>query len=757
MIRQAEKYYQQGCSLQREGYWQLAINAYATAIALNSDCVAAYYNLGVIYAQRGEIDKSLAMYRRVIERQPENLAAYNNLASLLVQLNRLDEASAIYQQAVNFAPDSAILYNNLAQVFFQQNEFAQALEAFRQAIELHPTMSQAHHNLGLFWLQQRNYAAAVQSFLTVIELEPTRKIYTDCAVALIAQNEWQAAMDYLRLAIENQSLFLQKFCHQAKQLSPSNSLNCAKLACAKFLQGLQAKDAITQLCLYLAEVYYHLGNSLSAYGSIHSAQWQYEKALQLNPNFSELYLRLGNTLVKQDRQAAALAIYHLGLLVAPEDAGIHYHLGKLLEQNKQPEEAIKHYEEVIEQQNKFKQNLPKIYQFKSVNHLNQLQGIYPRAQDWVVNCRSKGSKFQFNYQEVDWLVDSTPPQSFSPSQALAPPSRYQANLDCGGVTCSACMSQLIKSFQPLQLEPGVYFISNKYLPKIPFHPTFSLTMTQARAWVAPQLNDWQICHSIALITPDNYLLADLSRHYPWYLPGCQKHNLTQHQFFQLEALPPLTQIPGRVAMMSTLSGHVYYHWMIDLLPRFEILRRSGKDLEQIDWFVVNSQIQPFQAETLQCLGIPPEKILSSDEYPYIQAEEMIIPSFPGHLDWVAAPTIAYLRQLFLLPQSRQLFKPSRIYVTRQGAKYRQIINSQELEALLSYYGFVTICLENYSVKEQASLFAAAEVIVAAHGGALTNTVFCQPETTIIEIFSPNYLRSDYWMISQLNSLRHYYI
>jgi capsular polysaccharide biosynthesis protein len=52
-----------------------------------------------------------------------------------------------------------------------------------------------------------------------------------------------------------------------------------------------------------------------------------------------------------------------------------------------------------------------------------------------------------------------------------------------------------------------------------------------------------------------------------------------------------------------------------------------------------------------------------------------------------------------------------------------------------------------SVSEQARLFAQAEVIVAPHGGALTNLVFCQPLTKVVELFPPGYTPVCFWTIT----------
>jgi capsular polysaccharide biosynthesis protein len=99
----------------------------------------------------------------------------------------------------------------------------------------------------------------------------------------------------------------------------------------------------------------------------------------------------------------------------------------------------------------------------------------------------------------------------------------------------------------------------------------------------------------------------------------------------------------------------------------------------------------------------------------------------------------------------------RIYITRQNATNRRIINEREVRDLLSQFGFQCVALESLSVMEQAALLAKAEVIVAPHGGGLTNTVFCQPGTKVIEIFSPQYVYVCYWLISNLVELDYYYL
>ncbi len=63
-----------------------------------------------------------------------------------------------------------------------------------------------------------------------------------------------------------------------------------------------------------------------------------------------------------------------------------------------------------------------------------------------------------------------------------------------------------------------------------------------------------------------------------------------------------------------------------------------------------------------------------------------------------------------------------------------------------------------SVKEQVKLFAEAELVVAAHGAALTNLVFCSPGTRIVELFPPDYVNVCFWALStQVDGLEYRYL
>jgi len=261
----------------------------------------------------------------------------------------------------------------------------------------------------------------------------------------------------------------------------------------------------------------------------------------------------------------------------------------------------------------------------------------------------------------------------------------------------------------------------------------------------------------SIISPDDGLIADISTEFTTehskFIPDRHKHSI-----FRQFKLPPVSHVKGTVAALSVSYGDVYYHWMLDLLPRIELLRRNNIDLNQIDKFVVNATTTKFQKETLALLGIPETKLIcSQNDLPlHIQADRLIVPSLPrdrgGSMPKWACD---FLKNEFLRSSDNQLPGLERIYISRGDAQHRRVINEAKLISFLTEFGFKTVTLNAMSVVEQALLFSQAKVIVSPHGAGLTNIVFCNPNTKVIEFFSPNYLHPGYWRLSNQVGLEYY--
>ncbi|MBI2352877.1 glycosyltransferase family 61 protein [Candidatus Dependentiae bacterium] len=230
------------------------------------------------------------------------------------------------------------------------------------------------------------------------------------------------------------------------------------------------------------------------------------------------------------------------------------------------------------------------------------------------------------------------------------------------------------------------------------------------------------------------------------------------------------RIFGRVAVLTRIGTDVYGHWLVDVLGRLEILRKQNIEY---DWLYVPYD-QPYMRETLALLGVDFSKVITPyDDNFYIQADELIVPSLtirrikasnelhfcPYHpcTFYCAAWNIFFLRNSFLPRAKELLFEkpfPKKVFISRKDASTRKMLNEDQIFALFEPMGFVRVLMSQLTFLEQVALFQNAQIVVAAHGSCLTNLVFCNQGTKVIEIFQ-NQFDSGFWQLSDQLQLQHY--
>ncbi|MGL5082656.1 MAG: tetratricopeptide repeat protein [Microcoleaceae cyanobacterium] len=812
-----ELYYALGEALHKKGEFVESIQYYQQAIAHNSQYILPYLGWAIVLNEQGNIDAAITLLKQTITQIPTATAAYNTLGCLLLKQDQLIEAQTVLEQALAQQPHWVILHNNLGQVFAAQGKTGQAITAYQNAIKLQPDLTLAYSNLAKLWQRQNQHCVAVGYFQKVIELEPESKLaYSDCANSLLMQGKFAEAMPYLKQAVVLEPKFVEAYYQQFGAVSISEAaddeLLMAQITCAQFLRILHQSNftqsnfnnsnsnleqvTITQLptsepvssdpessrlCQLLAKTYFHLGNTLAQYEEFERGIFYYQKALYIQPQFLEIFWRLSYCLLQQNRWDAALVVANLAQTLAEScqqfSPEIDLLLGLILEQQQQEDSAINYYEKVLQSFQKSDRQTtihPLVIQWinaatvQNSNSTPKLQGICSTTLNWL-ETQTLDATHYYSI-EISQDIRLTVLNTISKTSIVNHSDASDSSSNCLGLDCSPCLERIFKQLELTNLGHGIQTCLSqgnsghstekawdKTLKTLESTPTlFVAKVPNGRAWIVPQENYWRVCKAIAIITPDDQLLADVSREYPGQLPGCQKYSPEQHQIFRVEQLPELTSIDGSVAVLSGLSGHIYFHWMVDILPRIQLLRWSGIDFNQIDCFLVNSCHLDFQQETLTQLGIPNSKILTSDRHPHIQAQTLIIPSFAGPLGWLQPWAVDFLRQSFLTSiHSQSATFPERIYISRADAKHRKVLNEKDVMQVLQLYNFISFQLEDLSFAQQVALFSQAKVIIAPHGSGLTNLVFCQPNVKVIELISPHYHRHYYWVISQCLGLEHY--
>lgn len=196
----------------------------------------------------------------------------------------------------------------------------------------------------------------------------------------------------------------------------------------------------------------------------------------------------------------------------------------------------------------------------------------------------------------------------------------------------------------------------------------------------------------------------------------------------IASLPPISP-PASVGEAILIGGlGNYYHWLLDYLPRLRLILQRP-DLDEFP-LVVNQSLAGYQTETLKHLGIAPARLHSLPSGTAVPFRRLLVPEL-GTLGQHPHPeTLAWLRATF---PKRPAERRRRLWVSRQDASFRRVENEADIMALLAERGFEKVVPGQMSVTEQASMFAEADVIVAPHGAALANVVFCAPGAKVVEL------------------------
>ena len=218
------------------------------------------------------------------------------------------------------------------------------------------------------------------------------------------------------------------------------------------------------------------------------------------------------------------------------------------------------------------------------------------------------------------------------------------------------------------------------------------------------------------------------------------------------------KINGKVFSLLTGGGgnYNYYHWLFDVLPRLFILKNKI-NIETIDYFLLPNIELKFQKESLDLLEIPENKRISSQRFRHLSADEILSVDHPyvflndptKDADNIPEWIINFYKNE--IKKKVQINKEQKkIFIDRSDSSsnikdLRVINNENDVKKMLISKGFEIFKLSDLSFSKQIELFHNSKTVIGLHGAGLSNILFCQPDTKIIEI-KPSHVGRMYEML-----------
>jgi hypothetical protein len=302
-------------------------------------------------------------------------------------------------------------------------------------------------------------------------------------------------------------------------------------------------------------------------------------------------------------------------------------------------------------------------------------------------------------------------------------------------------------------------VDPEYNYTVPYHDSINPNFTSLPTFVA-EFHNCKVHTCPLLLTRENKLITEhlwklthKSRHKPH-----KSHNLWSKWDDTVDLqIPPVTEFFHEKDTYVWLPIDEYsvenpWHIWIDVISKFRLLEKRWSTNFARYCFVLANPSRYFEKV---CKALFPDvKIIVMPKNETWQFKHLIVPSASNTQDGITVPPMAPWLRHFKGANNLKGVKPHRkIVVLRPGAVTRRIQNSDEL--LLNLKGWETVVLEKMSIREQIKTFAEASHVVAAHGAGLTNLLWCQPGTKVLEISQKSQIpKKVYPLLSHHLNLEH---
>lgn len=218
-------------------------------------------------------------------------------------------------------------------------------------------------------------------------------------------------------------------------------------------------------------------------------------------------------------------------------------------------------------------------------------------------------------------------------------------------------------------------------------------------------------------------------------------------------LPRHEPLPGEYVSLLAWSAKNYTHWLMDCLPRLDLL-----DHYENYKVIVPAKPTKYQIDLLALLGINENRIIEMNMEQMV-VEKLIFAHAAQRSGIPSAIHLKNIRDRLVTSANAEKAYPrrsSRIWISRDKSA-RKIINEEQLYPILQEFGFDVLFCEDLSVVEQIQIFSMADVVAGAHGAGMINHIFCGPGATVIEVYNNHRWEHAACRIASLMGHEHWHI
>jgi capsular polysaccharide biosynthesis protein len=220
-------------------------------------------------------------------------------------------------------------------------------------------------------------------------------------------------------------------------------------------------------------------------------------------------------------------------------------------------------------------------------------------------------------------------------------------------------------------------------------------------------------------------------HLPHLLHNRTTQALPKPQLPPHEAALSCQQHYTRLGSVIQRYGHMYYHFLVETLPRIIALQAAGAltpETKLLTWG------QPYEMSWLALLGVTPDQVVAFDPEKIYCANQLLVPT-PVPRITPAREVLVATRQALGIQTLPKAQRELIVYVSREGEPTRRVANEAAmLDAIKQTFPLqpLVVFRGGMTPLEAIDLFQRASVVVGPHGAGLSHLIFSAPGTSVVE-------------------------
>jgi len=142
---------------------KFAAEHFEQAVALKSDAVDTYFQLGMTYHDLGLFDKAIAAFKNALLYSPRDSAIYYQLGMLAMDQFYDREAEAYFLEGLKINPDHVLILVALGRLYVRMNQASAAISVLRQVTQRDPAMWEGWYELGRAHMKAKEWKLALSA------------------------------------------------------------------------------------------------------------------------------------------------------------------------------------------------------------------------------------------------------------------------------------------------------------------------------------------------------------------------------------------------------------------------------------------------------------------------------------------------------------------------------------------------------------------------------------------------------------------